>query len=274
MICVNSSGKSVKRVPVAMCVCFVFCLLTSHFGFSQERFLMDQNTFEQFKKAKRLYDKGYHFFSKKKYSKAMKPLTDCVGIFPQYSEAYFLLAQMSYENKEYPAALDYIEKARDNYKFMADMRVATQLEYLDTLREQQRKLQENLSAWRDRLKSAGTAVDRREIESEIGKIEGELSQIQNRLSDPLPRVGEIPAAYYYVHGNILFKMKRYQDAHQQYLETVKVDPTHGNAYINLANLYYMIKKYERALFYLNKAEENGARVNPKFKEAVLKGLGK
>lgn len=267
----NRSGMAGKFFSLSMCV--VLLLLVGHLTYGQERFLMDQNTFEQFRKAKRLYDKGHHFFLKKKFSKAIPALNDCVEIFPKYSEAYFLLSQAFYQNQDYPLALANIEKAIEHYKFMADLRVATQFDYLDTLREQQRKLQEDLSAWRDRLKSTqGDA--RREIEAEISKIEGQLSQIHNRLSDPMPNVKEIPAGFYYVHGNILFKMKRYQDAHKQYLQTITTDPSHGNAYINLANLYYMIKKYEKALYYLNKAEENKAEVNPKFKEAILKALGK
>ena len=34
------------------------------------------------------------------------------------------------------------------------------------------------------------------------------------------------------------------------------------------------KTYQKALDYLNQAESHGVTVNPKMKEAVLKGLGK
>ena len=46
------------------------------------------------------------------------------------------------------------------------------------------------------------------------------------------------------------------------------------AHINLANLYYMAKQYQKARDHLSKAEENGAEVNPKFKQAILKALEK
>jgi len=54
---------------------------------------------------------------------------------------------------------------------------------------------------------------------------------------------------------------------------VRINPKHGDAYNNLASLYYMVKKYSQAMEYLKLAEENGAQVNPKFKEALQKAIG-
>jgi len=79
---------------------------------------------------------------------------------------------------------------------------------------------------------------------------------------------------YYIHGNILFKLQKFEQARDQYLEAIKTDPRHPGAYNNLINMCYMAKSYEAALKFLNQAEANGVQLNPKLKEAVLKAAGK
>jgi tetratricopeptide (TPR) repeat protein len=108
----------------------------------------------------------------------------------------------------------------------------------------------------------------------IEQVKVALSNITARLNEPLPVLPEKAADYYYYHGNIFLKLRKYNEAHSQYLEALRIDPKHGNASNNLANIYYMVKKYDKALYYLTMAEANGAKINPKFKEALQKALNK
>ena len=73
---------------------------------------------------------------------------------------------------------------------------------------------------------------------------------------------------------MFFEKKDYPAALDQYLKAVDVDPKHGNSYNNIANLYYMGREYEKAREYLAKAEANGAKINPAFKDAIAKALNK
>ena len=248
-------------------------LIFNGLALGQERFLMDQNTFQKFKQAKRMYVKGEQLYLKGKLAKAQDALEKCVEVFPRYSEAYFILAQVEYKLKDYSAALDHIANAKTHFKFMSDIRVSTQLEYLDTLREQRQKLQEQLRGLREQLSSAKNDADRSRIESAIGTAEMQVSQIDNRVHSPIPNIEDIPADYHYVHGNIFMKLKKFQEAHKQYLEAVRVDPTHGNALNNLSNLYFMVKNYDKAKEYMDKAEIAGFKVNEKYKSALMKVLG-
>jgi tetratricopeptide (TPR) repeat protein len=143
---------------------------------------------------------------------------------------------------------------------MADILVASQQKYLDALRIEKQELQNILP----------TITNKEEIEKTKTKIE----IINSRMTEPLPLVAEMSADYYYFTGNIFMKMKKYNDAHANYLEALKLNPLHGNASNNLASLYFMIKKYQQALDYLTQAEANGVKINPEFKKAILKALGK
>ncbi|MCP5106577.1 MAG: tetratricopeptide repeat protein [bacterium] len=78
----------------------------------------------------------------------------------------------------------------------------------------------------------------------------------------------VPANYFYSHGNILYKLKRYKESIQQYVEVIRRDPNHGGAYNNLANLFYLAGKKDTASLCLNQAEACGFKVNPRFKKVL------
>jgi tetratricopeptide (TPR) repeat protein len=60
----------------------------------------------------------------------------------------------------------------------------------------------------------------------------------------------------------LYKLKKFEESQKQYLLAIKINPGHGDAYNNLANLYYLAKQYQKALDCLNRAEANGVKTNP------------
>jgi tetratricopeptide (TPR) repeat protein len=259
-----------------------FLLIGGHFIFGQQRYMLNESEAPKFKLAKQLFQKGQQLLLKEKYDKAVKPFKECLKIFPKYAHADYYLAQISYKNADFLGALAHIEKAKENYDYLSRLGVNTQLEYLDRLRYQQTELQErireleqNLSRHRARNPNPDAPDPyAEELKSQINSAQHSLRMIEDRLRSPVPDETKMPADYYYHHGNILFKLKRYGDAFDQYLEAVKTDPCHVNGLTNLANLKFMARKYQDALSYLEKVEKCGGKVNPKFKEAILKAMGK
>lgn len=249
--------KILKSLTVLI---FFFLFLGNTLIFCQEQFKMDENTFQQFTRAKRMFEKGKVFFLKKNYKKSEPALLKCLEYFPQYSQADYFLAQIYYNKQEYVNALKHMDSAKENYGVMANLLVAAQNKYLQELREERRVRQEQLPEITSK--------------SDRERAKKELSDIDTRLSEPVPVLPQKSADYYYFHGNIFMKLKKFNEAHSQYLEALQIDPTHGNASNNLASLYYMIKKFDKALFYLNQAEVNGVAINPEFKKALLEATKK
>lgn len=262
MLVKRKSGWSKKgrgrRVSILLLLAVSYLFIGKGFVFSQEAFTMDENTFQKFKLAKRMFEKGQDCFLKEKYEKAEEALNDCLHNFPTYSQADYFLAQICYKKGDFDKALDHINKAKANYKFMADLLVASQQKYFDELRTTKQELQNLLLTLTNKFDFERT---RREIDA-----------INSRLNEPLPLVAEISADYFYFTGNIFMKLKKFNDAHAQYSEAIRLNPKHGNASNNLASLYFMIKKYQKALDYLNQAEANGIKINQEFKKAILKAL--
>lgn len=263
-----------KRGISNLLVIFIFFLGVNYI-FGQKGFYQDEKRMiQKFKIADKFFQKGKSYFIKKKFKKAEKELNKCLEIMSQHSEACFYLSNIFYDRKELKQALKYIEQAKENFEFVTKMHVSAFDDYLKQLREQKKGLEEKLIDYRVRLARTQNMGQKRELEGVINSIDGNIRLINSKLSDPLPPAAKIPSGYYYLHGNIFFKMKNFKEAYNQYIETIKQNPKLGNAYNNLAIIHYMSKQYQKALEYLNKAEANGAKINPKFKEAILKNLKK
>lgn len=257
----RSNDSLLKRLlPFGVLLLMVLAGVGHGFGQDRKRIILDENTFQKFQLAKRMFEKGQALFLKGKYPKAEKALKECLSGFPEYSQAYYYLAQIYYKKEDYSKALENIEHAKATYEVMSDLLVTTHQKFLDELRKRKMELQENLMDLTD--------------PDDIEQVKVALANITVRLNEPLPVLPEQAANYYYYHGNIFMKLRKFNEAHAQYLEALRLDPKHGNASNNLANIYFMVKKYDKALYYLTQAEANGVEVNPKFKEAIQKAMKK
>lgn len=175
-----------------------------------------------------------------------------------------------------------MEKAKANYEFSAKMKIKMAQVSKQKLEEKKQDLEDYLEALEEKIVSLPQSSEvgeegedrKKRLQTKIDEIKVQIKNVETQLNMPISSEEEIPADYCYINGNIYFKMKKFQEAHDQYQEAITIDPSHGDSYNNLAALYFQVKQYQKALNYLNQAEENGAKVNPKFKKAVLKALEK
>jgi len=261
-----------KQIFISLIVSIL--LLGTDFSFGQKHFYMDEKKiYEKFKIAEAIFYKGKKHFLKGNYKKAEKELKKCIETMPEHVEAHFYLSQILYKNEDFQKALEHIEKAKANFEFMTGLFAYAYEQYISQLREQEDILDSKISKLREKL-SAASPEEKSMIEAQIDARETTKNVIRNRLNEPLPPLESIPADYFYFHGNVFFKLKKYQEAYAQYIKAIKINPNHGNAYNNLANLYYMTKQHQKALDCLNKAEANGVKTNPELKKAILKILEK
>ena len=266
--------KLEKRKILITLIVFIL-LLGANLSFGQKGFFMEEKKlYLKYKMSVKNFEKGKQQFNKGDYKKAEKELKKCVEIFPKHNEAHFYLSLISHKKGDIHQALKHIEEAKANFEFMNRMYVFAYEDYTSNLRKQRDECQAKMLNYKDKLSTTTDQAQRSTYEQAIHSLESEISTIDSRLTEPLPPVKQTPADYFYLHGNIFFRLKKYQEAYAQYLEAIKINPQHANAYNNLSNLYYMGKQYQKALDCLNKAEANGAKINPELKKAILKALGK
>ncbi len=256
---------------------FIFLLGTTLI-FGQEDYTRDEYKLRQkYKIANSLFEKGRKYFLEDNYKKAEKELRSCLKKMPEHADAFFYLSLISYNQGDIEKSMEYIEKAKEKYKYIIKLKINREQMRIIQFQKRKTELQETQEMLRQSIPNAQDYTEQTKIQVEIRKIEGVIDYLDAELRRPMPTLQkgeEIPADYFYRHGNIFFKLKRYQEAQEQYHEAVKINPEHGDAYNNLANLYYIDEQYQKALDYLNLAEKYGAEIHPEFKKAVLKSLKK
>ncbi|MDQ1352908.1 MAG: hypothetical protein QG657_3214 [Acidobacteriota bacterium] len=248
---------------------------------AQQRFTMEEGETTKFKMARQLYERGKQLLAEESFDRAEKSFKDCLEIFPKFSYAGYYLAQLYYHKKDYVTALAMVEKAKEDYDYISNYWVKYQLQYLEILRQQKMDLEEKIRDIKDIIATKNfksrspdmQMAEQKDLEGQQSRAELDLRDAEERIKNTIPTAPEMAASFYFLHGNILFKLKKYNSAYAQYLEAVRINPSFGNAYTNLANLNFMGRRYKEALSYLEKAEKCGAVVNPKFKKDILMALG-
>jgi tetratricopeptide (TPR) repeat protein len=268
--------------------CLLFSVVTVLFfsgmlSFGQEDFGREEaELFKKYKSLDKNYEKGKMYFAREDYKKAKKEFESILKKLPEHADAHYFLSQVLYKEGNLEEALRHVEKAKDNHKFSIKMKIKLVQVSKQKLEEKKKELEDDLKKLEEEIislpqtsETGEEAEDRKKrIQSKIDEIKVQIENINTQLNLPLSVEEEMPAAYCYLNGNIYFRMKKFQEAHDQYQETIRLDPKNGDAYNNLAALYFQVKQYQKAMDCLNQAEENGAKVNPEFKKAVQKALGK
>jgi tetratricopeptide (TPR) repeat protein len=238
--------KSKQILTVLSLVFFLFCLCG--LSFAQEDFTREEyKLFQRYQSANKRFEKGKNEFGKGKTDKAEKEFNECLKIMPEHADAYFMLSQISYKKGDVELARSQMETAKKNYHTIVKMKM--NMDQVRILKMQEAR--------------------------DSGRYDEKYTDaINTRLSRPVAKEEAVPADYHYIHGNILFKLREFQQAHDMYVQAITVEPKHKDAYNNLINIYLMSKQYQKGLDYLKMAEDNDVKINKKLKEALLKAAGK
>lgn len=272
-------SKMRERSKIVVVRCVICAFFVGILSFGQEDFTKEERLlFQRFQSLNKNFEKAVVYYNKGDVRKSKKEFEKILEQMPQYADARFYMGQIAYKEGDMKTALSLIVKAKEDYAFVTKMKVGMVQMLEPKLREQREALLTKLGELEIKLPSESAsnseAVTETQIDREMEKVKQEIERIDKRLNQPIPTEEDLPADYFYIHGNIYFKMKKFQEAHDQYQETIRINPKYGRAYNNLAALYFQVKQYQKALDYISQAEANGATVNPDLKKAVLKALGK
>jgi len=246
-------------------------------GFKQDERAMVQ----KYKASNVRLEEAKALFAKGKFDKAEAKIKDCLAMFPKNSDAQYLRAQIELKRGALEPALASIQGAESSFVEISQLYTFTHQEMMADLRDQRSKLQESIRAGEDSVAqvqnwppSEARTLALSEAQGRLQADQNLMTQIDQQLVKPVPQTMAMPAGYHFIHGNILLKLKRPADAAAEYQETVRLDPDHGNAYNNLASIYFVAGQYQKALDFLNQAEAKGVKVNPAFKKDVEERLAK
>lgn len=261
------TAKPVRKIGLALIAGALLLALplAAQKNFNQE----ERETMEKYKRAKIHFLKGVEYLSKGKLEKVQKEVDASLDIFPGYSDAHLLLAQLLYQQGQYENALQEIENAKSGFSAIKKFYFDSYQNYIDNLRMERDKKDTQIQELTQEMSSAQNPTLKQQLQDQINELKTIMNTLDNRLREWIPKAIDIPAEYHYIHGNILFKMKRYAEAMGFYEAAVQADPNHANAYNNLISILFSQGDMVRAMKYVEQAEANGVTVNEKLKKAVL-----
>lgn len=258
----------------------VFFFLLLLFGFSPlfsvgggDKAIKNDTLLKQ-KKLMPLYMKANKMLTQNRLDDAELNLNKCLSILSSHPESHFLLAQILYRRNQLDQALQAIENAEKNHKLLAEDLARSREDFvrlkqnqLISLRGQEKDLEETLTMF------CGGNPGRVPYESSLIAVRSSIRGVEQQLSSSGMESDDFPADYVYFHGNIFFKQGRLPEALAQYEAAVRIDPTHSNAFNNMALVLHSLGRDQEALACLVRAQLSGAKVNPDFKKALEKKIG-
>jgi tetratricopeptide (TPR) repeat protein len=210
--------------------------------------------------------KGQEQLKKDQLDKAEQTLLKVIKEMPENAEASFYLAETYYRKGEFGKGLAAIVEAEKQFPVIQKALVKRQAGTIAESGENRADIQNEILAEQQKTLEPITAT--------TSRMQKEAASSQSRSQEDKAETYAIPAEYSYLHGNLLIRQKRFEEALAEYEKAIAAAPKHGKALNNIANIYYMGRQYDKALEYIQRAEAVGAPVNPDFKKAVLKALGR
>ncbi len=223
----------------------------------------------QYREALPHYDKAVKAFSRTDYEAARRELHKAIAAMPQYSYAHLLMAKTWYLSKRYDEALPAIERAETAWREFAGIAADAKSQQSDALLRQRRNLQDQINALQADYRQAATQQQRDQIQNYISTLQHQIDDIdRDQVSRAPTELATLPAEYSFVHGNILLRMNRLIDAEPQYLRAIEANPKYGEAFNNLASLYFQAGRLEEARSVLAQARGRGLPINLDLERAV------
>ena len=284
--------KTTFRLSAAMAV----LLLGSYFAplsSGQKMGEKDRLVFENFRVTRLDLIKGKEQLKKKQLDNAEQTLLKVLKKMPENALASYFLAETYYQKGEFEKGLAAIDEAEKNFPWIQKLIYSdnagmnnkakasgqgpvVKSEWMNFFYKPDLNPADIDTEIQAEQQQTGEPITRT---TETMRIEAASrrggEQVQTPAVPTVPTEGSIvPAEWSYIHGNLLFRQKKYEEALAQYYKTIASDPQQGQALNNIANIYFMARQYDKALEYIEKAEASGAKVNPNFKKAVLTALGK
>jgi Tfp pilus assembly protein PilF len=221
----------------------------------------------KYKAQEKTLAKAEKLLKKHQAAAAEASLLKCLEGVPEHYEAHYLLALMEGERGVYPAAIGHLERAEAELERLAGLCRAWQEQHaLEETAERELVSGEATqeSVIQSNCRAAGSKIDTGLLDREAGL---------GPQSGPAPfdpKRFEVPAAYFFAHGNFLFKLRRWPEAAARYRLAVERDPRLAAAWNNLLSSLLLAGQADEARSWLERAGQAGVAVNPGLRREVEK----
>ena len=224
-----------------------------------------------YKGASVAYEKALGKMRAKDLDGALDALVTCFEQMPDYPDGHFLKARILYTEKEYTRALGEVEAARAGWEKVADLRDRMEKGKRKPIEE---RIQSKDQAIYDQRSLLATAPpeQRRMIEARIQQLQFERDTLVRELQQWNVAPERVPAPYSALHGTILLRLDRPDEAVPRFEEALATDPGSSEAANNLASIYHLSGKNEKAMEIVQAAKKQGAKLHPDLEKSIAAAL--
>lgn len=219
----------------------------------------------KYKAQEKVLAKARKLLQRRLTTRAEANLLMCLENVPEHYEAHYLLGHVAAERGEFPAAIGHMERAEAEMERLAGLCRDWQAQYArgeTAERELVSGESTKASAIQSNCWASSSTVD-------TGRLDRAAGIVPHSGLAPLdPKRFEIPAAYFFDHGNFLFKSRRWPEAAAHYRLAVERDPHLAAAWNNLLSALLLAGQGEEARAWLERSNQAGVDVNPELRRKV------
>jgi tetratricopeptide (TPR) repeat protein len=211
---------------------------------------------------------AWGFMRSEAWADAARSFLRAIEIDRQFEDAYYGLGLANMRLKKYGDAVIAYVKCRDLYQAQAGRQFSSRQEAQRYRRDRLTEIDEIVRQYQQGPQTAGTQNRIRELQEQRRQIE-EYIQRGNDMS-----IGDsVPAFVYLALGSAFFRLQQWSDAEREYRAAIAANPKTGEAYNNLAVVYWTTGRLEEAERAVQAAEKAGYKVSPGLKDDIKKGKG-
>lgn len=214
-------------------------------------------------RARSHYRKGWEFMRVEGWQDAAKEFQNAIDIDPQFEDAHYMLGRADMAMKKYAEAIASYTKARDLYRAQAGRQFSNQ-------QEAQRYRQDRLTEIDEMIRQAQSGPQNLAAQERMRQLQEYRRQIQLSFQrgGNISIENSVPAFVSLALGSAYFRSGKLEDAEREYKTAVATDPKTGEAYSNLAVVYFETGRYDEAERAVTAAEKAGYKVHPQLKQDI------
>ncbi len=265
MISLRMGTTMKRRIPVFLClICLCVPILVA--GQNNANDKQGLEVLRKLRLTQPLLNKASDLLAAKDWEGAAQQFNRCLEAVPESPDACFGMAYICSQTGDNAKALTWMEQAEKASLYLQQVWEIQQASLFKMSQEERNRL---LQLAEDLLNNGMSiySCKANRLSSESAQATQQAREITakgNSGDSPFA----IPAEFYSLHGNLLFKLKRLDEAEAQYLKALAVAPGHERCLNNLINIYYVTGRIELARSWLEKADQQKVKVNPGLEKAV------
>ena len=212
-----------------------------------------------------IYREGWVLMRSESWANAAKAFQQAIDLDPEFEDAYYSLGRASMGLRDYDAAIAAYTKCEALYRNASAKLFSNSQDAQRYRQDRMTEIDESIRQLQTGPQSQASAERLRQLQEYRRLIQQNMSRGTN-----VSMSASVPAFVPLALGSAYFRSKRLADAEKSYKLATEIDPKAGEAWSNLAVVYFETDRLDEADKAVKAAERAGFKVHPGLKDDISK----